>query len=477
MQRKNAADKPKKANAYLSASFVYILANGLGQGTTLLTNSFFSRYMSKADYGMYSTYYSYVALLVPFVGLNLYVGLTNAYIDYKKDIHKLRSSVMMLSLLGLLVTSLFWIGWKGLIGLKLPWSCVFLSLIHAYGFFLVNYHITSMNMENRFMAKGLMLAIPNILQALLAVLALLICNSLLFRAIGATAGIFVCGLVAAFLILKAEKPSFRPDYWKYVLRISLPAIIGSVAAMIMQQCDKVMITGLLNEEETAVYALVFNVGYILYAVEQATGGVWDVWLYNAMDRKEYGTIPVVQKWYMYIMLVLATGLYMIAPEIVKVLSPPDYWQFDYVLPFVAGSYLMLMYVVSLSVVRYEKKTAISAAIVAAAALINVVLNYLLIPRYGGVGAAYTSVVSYLFIFLAGTVYLLRRKWYYFRMRYFLVCFFMVIALGLLFNALKDMILMRYVVYLILLAGEALYVLVKKDELFALFGGRFLKRDK
>ncbi len=74
-------NKLRTTNEFFNATFVYILANGIGQGTTLLANTFFTRYMSQNDYGLYSNYYSYVAILTPFVGLNLYFGLMNAYID------------------------------------------------------------------------------------------------------------------------------------------------------------------------------------------------------------------------------------------------------------------------------------------------------------------------------------------------------------------------------------------------------------
>ena len=105
MNIKNRLGALKTTNVYFNASLVYIIANGIGQGTTLLANIFFTRYMSKSDYGLFSNYYSYVSLLVPFVGLNLYYGLMNAYLDYKDEIHQLRSSLIPLSLIGLIIST------------------------------------------------------------------------------------------------------------------------------------------------------------------------------------------------------------------------------------------------------------------------------------------------------------------------------------------------------------------------------------
>lgn len=463
----NVFNKLRKSNPFLNASFVYILANGVGQGTTLLANIFFTRHMTQSDYGMYSNYYSYVALLVPFVGMNMYCGLSNAYIDFKDDIHKLRSSILMLSIVGLGVTSVILFLLNHFVGLSLSYICIFLSLFHAYGFFLVNYYITSMNMENKYINKGLMLLAPNILQAVLSIGAVIICNTYESRAIGGTIGVLLCGVIASIGIFKAARPKINLVYWRYVLKISLPAIIGSVAAMIMQQCDKVMITSIIGPDETAVYALIYNIGYILYAVMQATSGVWQVWLYDTLDKGMHNAIGVIQKWYMYIMLVIATLLYMIAPEIIKILSPKTYWKFDYVAPFIIGSYLMFMYSLHISINEYYKRTGINSIIVLLASGINIVLNYVLIPKYSGIGAAYTSVISYFLIFAVSGLYLYLKKQYYFNTRYIIVDGSIVVIMGVTFGFVKDNVALRYLIYILVLVFEGVYALRKKDELYGI----------
>lgn len=477
MNIKNRLGALKTTNVYFNASLVYIIANGIGQGTTLLANIFFTRYMSRSDYGLFSNYYSYVSLLVPFVGLNLYYGLMNAYLDYKDEIHQLRSSLIPLSLIGLIFSTFAMFAIDAAVGLTVPRECILLVVVHSYGFFLVNFYIQSMNMENRYMRKGVMLAIPYILQAALAAVAVIICNTYISRAIGASMGILLCGVIAVILILKDATPSINTDYWKYVLRISLPAIIGSVSAMIMQQCDKVMITSMIGPEANAVYSLVYYIGYILYAVIQATSGAWQVWLYNTLDRRKYDSIIDVQKWYLFFMLVLISGLYMIAPEIIKILSPKDYWCFEYVPPFIVGSYLILMYTINMSVIQYEKRTDVNSAIVTVAAILNIALNYIIIPRFGGVGAAYTSVASYMLIFVISRLYLGVKKEFYYKERSYIINMVFVVTLGCVFYLTMDMIWIRYIVFLFVLLSEGLYVLRNIEDIRNLFGGRIIRLNE
>ncbi|MCM1498445.1 MAG: oligosaccharide flippase family protein [Clostridium sp.] len=456
--------KLRPTNAFINASLIYIVANGIGQGTTLLVNTFFTRHMSQSDYGLYSNYYSLVAMLGPIVGANLYDGLANAYMDYKEKIHDFRSSVLLLSLIWGSTISCVTIWVFGVVSWSIPLIGVVLSLIHAYGFFAINYYLQSMNMENRFIRKGIGLCVPNILQALFGVIAVILCNNYISRAAGSAVGVALCGAIGVFLICRDTRPRYNAEYWKYALRISLPAIISSIAAMIMQQSDKAIITELINSETTAIYALIYNIGYILYAVQQATNGVWQVWYYNTLENKNYERVPFVQKWYLFVMLILATGLYMIAPEAVKILSPSSYWQFEYVVPFIIGSYFMLMHSICLSTLHYYKKNGVASWIVSAAAVMNVMLNYLLIPHFGGIAAAYTTVIAYLFIYAVTSVYLVAKKQYYFRGKYFLLFSAGVILMGMIFYIVMDQIWIRYGVFIILLLIEALYLYIKRKTL-------------
>lgn len=460
----NKLSKMKTANAFVNASFVYILANGIGQGTTLIVNTFFTRYMSKADYGLYSNYYSLVAILVPIIGANLYDGLALAYMDYREKIHDFRSSLLLLFAIWGGFMSCALLGLRWIIGWPIPVIVIILAVMHAGGFFSVNYYLQSMNMENQYIRKGIGLCVPNLIQALLGVAAVILCNNYIGRAVGSSVGVAACGMVGIVIICRDAKPRYNAEYWKYALKISLPAIVSSIAAMVMQQCDKMMITEFLNAEVTAVYALTYNIGYILYAVQQATGGVWQVWYYNTLKNKKYNNVPVVQKWYMFVMFVLATGLYMVSPEVIKFLSPSSYWQFDYVIPFIIGSYLMLMYSLPLSTVQYNKKTGVVSRIVSLAAIINIALNYIVIPRFGGIAAAYTSVVSYLFMFVVGGTYLVIKKQYYFKGKYFGVFGGGIVLMGGVFYFVKDMIFVRYAIFTAILLAEVVYIYVRREDL-------------
>ncbi len=457
-------------NPVMKASIFYVFGNGLGQGLILLGTVLFTRLMSKEDYGVYSTYYSLVSILTTVVGANLFVGLNNGYVDYADRIRNFRASILLLSsvVFGML-SGVVLIG-SIVLGGDTPIYLIVFALLHAYAFFVVNYYCNSANMENRYKAKTLFMILPNLCQVSFSVIVLLMLQGtfeLQGRVIASTLGVTVCAVYAYIYIIRGEKNLINKEYWKYALDISVPSIFSSISYMVMQQSDKVMITEFYGASETAVYSLVYYIGYILYAVLQATNGVWQSWLYRALDSDRLENAKKAQKWYLFLLAMMAFGLYMIAPEIVKILAPESYWNFNYVAPFVVSSCLMAMYSFYTTIGTFYKKTGKVSMCVAIAAVVNIVLNYLLIPIFGGIAAAYTSAAAYVVLFILSRNLVQKIRKGIFLGKYFALFLTAVVLGAALFLFIYPYVIVRYAAFIFLLILCLIYAYKNKDEILSL----------
>ena len=461
----------KKINPLVRASVFYILGNGVGQGIILLSAIVFTRVMSREDYGNYSTYYSIVSIFTTLVGANLFTGLSNAYIDYKEDIKKYRASNLILSSFVFSIVCVVSIVINWVLGNRISMFLLIMSLVHAYGFFVINYFNYSANMENRYKIKTVFMVFPNILQVFFSVAFICVFpfDSLYSRVIGSVLGILVCATYLYIVMMQKQKGLVVWEYWKYGLKISIPSVFSSISYMLMSQFDNIMITSFWGAEETAVYALVYNIGYILYAVMQATNGVLQVWLYRSLDSGEVKGVRNIQKWYLYVFAQMGIGLYMISPEVIKLLSPVNYWSFEYIVPFIIGSSMMVIYSFYYTLGLFYKKSFAVSVRVCLAAVLNIVLNAVFIPVYGGIAAAYTSAMSYFVLFL-----MLRRLGQglnrdFFELKYFVVYIFAMILFGIVFMLIYSNILLRYIVYMIVLLISLFYMYYRKEELAKIIG--------
>lgn len=455
----------KGINKYVKATTFYILGNGIGQGIVFLSSSVFTRIMSKDDFGLYGNYYSIVSILATLVGSNLFMGLNIAYIDHKDDIKRYRSSNLFLSTIVLIIVALISLVINCFLPEPWPLLIVLFALLHAYGFFVINYFNNSANMENKYIARTIMLMIPNILQIGLSILFILYLplSDMYSRVIGSVCGIFGCGIVLYFIMMKQGKCLYNKTYWNYGLKVSVPSVLSSISYMIMINLDNVMVTNFKGASNAATYIFIYNIGYILYAIMQATSSTLQAWLYNILSSGNTQNAKRVQKWYLLIFDIFAIGLLMISPEIIKIMSPESYWSFEYVGPFVIGSYLMVMYNFYSIVCEFHKKNMILSIFVCIAAVVNTVSNFFLIPIYGGLAASLTTVFSYILLFflMRGLCQKLNKN--LFSDKLFIVSFSIVVACTVIYEFVHSMIFARYIIFMVILLLITIYTLTKRSE--------------
>lgn len=455
----------KGINKYVKATTFYILGNGIGQGLVFLSSSVFTRIMSKDDFGLYGNYYSIVSILAPLVGSNLFMGLNIAYIDYKDDIKRYRSSNLFLSTIVLIIVGIVSLVVNCFLPEPWPLLIVLFALLHAYGFFIINYFNNSANMENKYIARTIMLMFPNILQIGLSILFILYLplSDMYSRVIGSVCGIFGCGIVLYFIMMKQGKCLYNKTYWNYGLKVSVPSVLSSISYMIMINLDNVMVTNFKGASNAATYIFIYNIGYILYAIMQATSSTLQAWLYNSLSSGNTQNAKKVQKWYLLIFDIFAISLLMISPEIIKIMSPESYWSFEYVGPFVIGSYLMVMYNFYSIVGEFHKKNMTLSVFVCIAAVVNTVLNYFLIPIFGGIAASLTTVFAYLLLFflMRGLCQKLNKN--LFSDKLFIISFLLVVGSAIIFELIYSMILIRYIIFILILLLIIIYTLVKRSE--------------
>lgn len=457
--------KEMKVNPLIKSSVIYVIATIIGQGMSFLGIIVFTRLMEQADYGEYSTYYAYVSVLTVLIGANLHYALNNAYIDQKERIREFRKTILFLSLLIMLMITVVALLIGPIVLKSYSFFVIAMLAIHSYSFFVVNYRVYSANMENDYKRKLWLLILPNTFQLIFSVVLIIFIsqNSFEARVIGSTLGVGIIAVIAFAEILHCEGRLIDISYWKYALSIALPSVVMSISYMLMQQCDKVMITNICGADKTAVYSVIYYLGYAIIAVDQAVAPVRQAWIYKKLDDKEVKEAKVIQKWYLMVMALLTTGLIMIGPEIVKIIAPRSYWQFEYIVPFVISACAMLLYRFYTEVALFYKKNAILSGCVLFCAIINIFLNAILIPKAGAVAACYTTVVAYFLLFILTGIVSDKCMKHIYSKRVFGYFVLWIGFMSMLSYKVYESMCMRYIVYGVALGMLLIYAYIKREE--------------
>ena len=455
---------------YAKASIYYVIANIIGQGIVLFSSAIFTRMMSKADFGQVSTYSTWVLVLNTFICLNLFISVRTAYIDFIDDYDNYNSSVLILSILCGTVISLIIIGITKISDMNFGICEITLACVQSVALNVVNYMLAIQSMKNEYKYRTFMMIAPNWTHILLSIVLMLIFtrNLYLAKIAGNAFGLATFGIVCVVVVFHKASPRIIPRYWKYALRISLPSIFNTLSDLVLIQCDRLMLTSIVGAEETAEYSIIYNVGSIIAAIYQAINGAWLPWFFDRIKMNDGKRIKQYQGYYMLIFTVFSCGMMTISPELIKIMSPKNYWQgISYVAPIVLASYLIFLYTFFSAYLLYMKRTVRIAVNTIIAAILNLAMNFVLIPQYKALGAVMATVVSYVVLFALHLAAVRKDGRLYFSISKMWANIIGITAFAVMFYVVQEMWPVRYIMYLLILV--AIYALRGRKIILELMG--------
>ncbi len=114
------------------------------------------------------------------------------------------------------------------------------------------------------------------------------------------------------------------------------------------------------------------------------------------------------RYYSLMLVAAALGLSLIIKDVIGIIAAPSFREAYKIVPVVALAYVFQgSYRFMVGGIYVEKRTYSVGIISAASLALNLTLNYILIRRYGGMGAAWATAFS--FLFMAGLSYLVSEK--------------------------------------------------------------------
>ena len=381
----------------------YTAANFLTKSIGIITVPIFTRLLSKQEVGAYGNYTSWLAVFMILVTLNLESTFISAKFDYEKEFDSYVSSLLVFSSVSasvwLCVLTLF----SGFAVERTNVELPYLYCMFTYLFFIPAVHMFQTKERFRFGYKKSVLTSVIIAVGTASVSILLVNvlpNRLTGRVLGAAAPTIVIGAFLYYLLLRSGH-SFKKEYIRYALPICLPYIPHLLSMTFLNSLDKVMITDIRGEEENALYTIAYQCSSVVTILVTSLNTAFSPWLGEKLHKDAFQEIREFAKKYVLIFLYFAVGIMLISPDIMMIMGGRPYMEAEYVMPPVMlGCVCQFVYTMYVNVEQFKKKTVGMAIASVSAAAMNYGLNYLLIPKYGYIAAAYTTLVS--FMWLLGT---------------------------------------------------------------------------
>ena len=401
-------NKYKNMGKEAKAGLWFVICNFLQKGINFIVVPIFTRLMSTEQYGLTTLYNTWVTIFLIFATLNI---SGNAYIrglvEYEEK--KFTSIVQFISL----VFSIFVVGiillfkdWFLLIsGLNLPiLICMCFYLIFEIG-------LNLWSVKERFNYRYKKLVIVTLLNTILSTLFALIAV-ICFKDKG-TAKILASTITMIIIAIPFYiknfvdgKSFFDKKIWKYVLLFSLPLIPHYLSNLILNNSDKIMINLFCGKADVAFYGVAYSIGSILLIFTDSVNTAMTPWRYNCLKENKYKNINNTSLKILILVAIMVIVVNLFAPEILRLYASKEYYEAVWVIPPIMLSiYFIFLYNLFSSVEFYYLQTKFMMIASVLSAILNILLNYILIGKFGYIACAYTTLLCYILYCIGHYLYM------------------------------------------------------------------------
>lgn len=404
----------------IKSSLIYTIIGALPLISAFFLLIFYTRYLSKADYGAFVIYISFTGLIQILVNLGLDTLIGVSYFESKHDKVLLRNKIggitgylliwgaFIALISGILGENMFELIFKGKglffypYGLMAVLTAIFNSYFKTYTNLLINQEkptrFAIVNMANFVMtisfSLGGLFMFP-------------------FTLIGPMWGRFLSGIgifIIAFCSL-AKKSKIRivlGDELKQTLRFSLPLLVFFVISWSISNLSTFIMANIMTLQDVGIFGLVLQFTLLVEFVLNGMGSSVMPKVYSLIkDKQLTGSTPELNKYFSgfnaLALLVIPASTFFI-PLILPFLISKDYeTSFIFLSVLNIGFASRGLYNYFLTPIYYFRKTNVLPKIYMITSVIQIIISIVLIKQFGIWGAVaanlITKVIQNFFLFI------------------------------------------------------------------------------
>jgi len=389
-------------NIFKTLSFYTLISIG-NQAVSFFLLPVLTKYLSPKEYGIISIFMAFISFTSPLIvfGIPTLIG-----IDFFKEKHnrlkEILSSLFFLSaLLALIIiiififigpyfVKLFHVPYNWLVSVPL---FVFLTVVPQS----VSVLLRSKNKPFQF---ALFESPQSILKILLSIILVvhfdLHWQGRLYSLLITNVLFFILGI---FILYKMNFMSMKIRFNKIIegLKFGAGLIPHSTSNQLIRMSDRLFIVSICGPTAAGMYAVGWQIASIVLVLLNAFNLAWAPYLFEKLSKQSpHNNIILVKNSYYVILLFLVfiIGLNFISPIIYKYFVDPKYYEsIKFVKWLSIGFFFASIYLTVIDYIFYEKKAYLLSTITTVNLAIHASLNYVLVHKYGPIGASYAFAIT------------------------------------------------------------------------------------
>lgn len=400
--------QPNREYTKFGRQIAYIIvANIIGLLFGFIRLPILTKGLGATLYGTWSLLDVTIILITPFALMGLHMGIIR-FLAAEKDSRRIREdflsifSVVFISGVVFSVLLFLFSDYLAISIFKDISSSIYIKLASVL-ILLNSLLVLNLAFFQAFRKIGLRTTIGLIQSALqVGLIALLVLLG--YKLMGVIAAFLVSGtlinLITLFIILRQrgfQLPRF--SRLKEYLRFSIPLTPNLAIMWIINISDRYIISYFIGVTATGIYNAAYSIGGYASFLMMPIGVV----LYptiaklydeeNLSETRNYLNYSV--KYFMMIAIPAAFGLSILAKPVLQILTTPEFVPGAIIVPFVAsGVAIAALHPIGEYIILLAKKTKLMVMLLGISAGLNIILNIILIPQQGILGAAIATLITY-----------------------------------------------------------------------------------
>ncbi len=369
---------------------------------------FYTGYLTTAQYGTADLITQTANLLLPLISLGITDGVFRFAIDSKIDKKSVFSSGLYTITLG------------GLAFLVIAPILMLTNQFDGYIWLIVVYTMASCyhslcSKYIRALGSTAFFAVQGIINT-----SLVIVFNILFLAVfdmgitGYVLSVVIADAVSALLIFFREKlwrditPKVDKTILKDILRYSIPMIPATIFWWVTSVSNRYLVNHFIGADANGIYAVSYKLPTLLTLISTVFMQAWQFSAVTESEHDKQEHIDFFSKvWgsFQSVMFLVGAGVVAFSIPLIKILTTESFYSAWKYVPMLALAMVFSAFTNFMgSVYIVEKRSKNSFLTTMVGALLNIVLNFILIPSPLGVqGAAIATFISYLLIFVIRAV--------------------------------------------------------------------------
>lgn len=401
--------KETLSSKLVKSAGIYTVTSVINSAIPFLLLPILTRYLSPEDYGVVSMFGVLISFTTPFIGLNIHGAIARMYYEKKEiDIKAyITNSFYILLASTLFVSILFYVFSSEIEGISsLPSDLFWIVILVSVTQFIVKVVLVLWQVQVRPIQYGIyqiLFTVLNLGLSLVFIVALKYTWQGRIYAQAVSGAIFA---IFGFYVLyknKWLKFTFNIGYIMNALRFGVPLIPHALGGILISMTDRIFITNMVGIETTGIYTVGYQIGMIINILAISFNQAYTPWLYEKLKEcNEKINMKIVKFTYMFFIAILSLAILLSisSPLLLKIFVGKEFLGSSvYVLWIAIGYAFNGMYFMVGNYILYEKKTMHLSLVTFLTAMLNIILNYYLIKKYGAVGAALATTAVYFIRFV------------------------------------------------------------------------------